>query len=66
MKFTRLSKKILSIALTVAMLLSLCAPTITVVAEGVEDSTADNKLNYVSIGDSMTNGYGFIGYEQGQ
>ena len=66
MNFTRLSKKFLSLALTVAMLLSLCAPTITVVAEGVEDSTADNKLNYVSIGDSMTNGYGFIGYEQGQ
>ena len=65
MNFTRLSKKFLSLALTVAMLLSLCAPTITVVAEGVEDSTADNKLNYVSIGDSMTNGYGFDGYNQG-
>ena len=64
MNFTRLSKKFLSLALTVAMLLSLCAPTITVVAEGVEDQNAPSeKLHYVSLGDSMSNGYGLDGYD---
>ena len=66
MKFTRLSKKILSIALTVTMLLSVCAPTITVMAESAESNNGNpKKLNYVSLGASNTNGYGHLGYLPG-
>ena len=62
-------KKILVLVMTFAMLLSAFAPTLGVFAEAGHDhdeNGANGTLNYVSIGDSMTNGYGFEGYEQGQ
>ena len=63
MKFSRMSKKALALFLVLAMFMSVCTPVITVVAEGADEGTADNKLNYVSLGDSMTNGYGLEGYD---
>ena len=62
-------KKILVLVMTFAMLLSAFAPTLGVFAEAGHDhdeNGANGTLNYVSIGDSMTNGYGFEGYEQGK
>ena len=62
-------KKILVLVMTFAMLLSAFAPTLGVFAEAGhnhDENGANGTLNYVSIGDSMTNGYGFDGYEQGQ
>ena len=44
-----------------ALILALC------MVVGVIPTTAfaaENRLNYVSIGDSMANGYGFVGYNQ--
>ena len=59
-------KKILVLVMTFAMLLSTFAPTLGVFAGNYEGTTTNEKLNYVSIGDSMTNGYGFEGYLQGK
>ena len=62
-------KKILVLVMTFAMLLSAFAPTLGVFAEAGhahDENDAKGTLNYVSIGDSMTNGYGFEGYEQGK
>lgn len=61
-------KKIIVLVMTFAMLISAFAPTLGVFAEeinGAQGGDSSEKLNYVSIGDSMTNGYGFEGYEQG-
>ena len=56
-----LGVKALSLMLVLMMLMSVCAPTIGAAVSTAEDS----HINYVSIGDSMTNGYGFEGYYQG-
>ena len=56
-----LGVKALSLMLVLMMLMSVCAPTIGAAVSTTEDS----HINYVSIGDSMTNGYGFEGYYQG-
>ena len=61
-------KKILVLVMTFAMLLSAFAPTLGVFAENLNDDAGEqesNEKHYVSIGDSMTNGYGFEGYNQG-
>ena len=55
-----MKRRILSMLLVLTMLLSL-VPTAVFAVEGDEPEA----LNYVSLGDSMTNGYGFEGYEQG-
>ena len=76
MKFTRMHMKVLSFILALSMLLTLCTPVAWAVDDGNSvinqgsggsstPAPADNVLNYVSIGDSMTNGYGFDGYNQG-
>ena len=68
-------KRILVIVMTFAMLLSTFAPTLGVFADYINDDTHSHSQStestskdkhYVSIGDSMTNGYGFEGYEQGK
>ena len=56
----KVSSKILALVMACAMLFSFAAPAL---AAGVSHSHED--IHYVSIGDSMTNGYGFEGYEQG-
>ncbi|MBQ1270026.1 MAG: S-layer homology domain-containing protein [Clostridia bacterium] len=53
----RLWRSMLSMALAACMMFSLCGNAL---AAGVKP-----ELNYVSIGDSMANGYCFDGYEQG-
>ena len=59
-------KKILVLVMTFAMLLGTFAPTLGVFADyvaGNGDNGADGTLDYVSIGDSMTNGIGMDGYD---
>ena len=61
-------KKILVLVLTLAMLIGTFMPTLSVFAEELnegEHNHESTEKHYVSIGDSMTNGYGFEGYEQG-
>ena len=61
-------KRILVIIMTFAILMSTFAPTLGVFAENLNNGTnqqESNEKHYVSIGDSMANGYGFDGYEQG-
>ena len=65
MNFSRMSSKVLSILLVLTMIMAVCAPAISVAASEGTGSASGEKLNYVSIGDSMTNGYGFAGYNQG-
>ena len=59
-------KRILVLVMTFAMLLGAFAPALGVFAGNHKETTTNEKLNYVSIGDSMANGYGFEGYEQGK
>ena len=67
MKLRQISFKLVSLVMVLAILFSVSATTISAAAQSIEhDHTEENKeINYVSIGDSMTNGYGFTGYEQG-
>lgn len=65
MKFRR----VLVLVMTFAMLVSAFVPTLSVVASGVDNGGHEHesgKKHYVSIGDSMANGYGFEGYLQGK
>ncbi len=60
-------KKILVVLLTLTMLTSAFAPTLGVFAaefQNVDEAPEETKINYVSLGDSMANGYGFEGYKQ--
>ena len=52
----------LSVLLAFIMIFSLCGTVLAGVVHG--DHEHGSVINYVSIGDSMTNGYGFEGYEQ--
>ena len=62
MNMKKVSSKILALVMACAMLFSFAAPAL---AAGIDSISQDEKIHYVSIGDSMTNGYGFEGYEQG-
>ncbi len=55
-----LTNKVLSLVMAILMVFGVASTGLIVMAE----STA-KEINYVSLGDSMTNGYGFEGYEQG-
>ena len=62
-------KRILVLVMTFAMLLSTFAPTLGVFAEELHNHAEGNKndkdtLDYVSVGDSMTNGIGMPGYDE--
>ena len=62
-------KRILVLVMTFAVLIGTFAPTLGVFAEEINEGTNIQEKpdkNYVSIGDSMTNGYGFEGYNQGE
>ena len=59
-------KKILVLVMTFAMLISAFAPTLAVFAEETQRKSEENakpELNYVSLGDSMSNGMGMEGYD---
>lgn len=60
MNLKKLGLKVLSVTLVVVMLLGVCAPAIAAAPE-VEEKT---EINYVSLGDSMSNGYGLEGYDK--
>ena len=65
MKLKKVSSKVLALVMVFAMLFTLSAP---VFAEGIvyhSHEEIHEDIHYVSIGDSMTNGYGFEGYRQG-
>ena len=61
----KISTKIISLVLVLTLMFSLSATTIGAVSAKSVTTINDNDLHYVSIGDSMTNGYGFNGYDQG-
>lgn len=56
-----------ALCLMLAMILALgtCVTAFAEEVGGDEPAETKGKLNYVSVGDSMTNGYCFTGYEQG-
>ena len=71
-KINGIGRSSVAVAILLCMLLSIFAPTI-IAAESAIPANAENEtvepgskgeLNYVSIGDSMANGYGFEGYYQ--
>ena len=65
MKLKRISFKIISLIMVFTMLFGISANTISAVEWTHDDHThgsESGKINYVSLGDSMTNGYGLDGY----
>ena len=54
--------KALSVAMAIMMVVGVMAPVVS--ASSATEGQAKETINYVSIGDSMTNGYGFLGYDQ--
>ena len=60
-------KRILVLVMTLVMFVSAFAPTLSVFAEELHihaKTTEKTELNYVSLGDSMTNGIGMQGYDK--
>ena len=57
MNFKKTTAKVLSMVMCLALLFTVCAPAVSA-------AEPKKELNYVSIGDSMTNGYGFKEYNQ--
>ena len=63
-------KKVIAFVMAMVMMIGVCAPTVSALtAEHEHDHELTwplnvdlGKLNYVSLGDSMTNGYGLEGY----
>ena len=53
----------LSLLLVFSLLLGVSANGLVVLAEGNDEASQKGTLNYVSLGDSMTNGYGLGGYD---
>ena len=60
MNFKKMSTKVLAVLMSLFMMVSFCAPAVSAALADHEHGD----LNYVSIGDSMTNGYGFDFYNQ--
>ncbi|MBP3333468.1 MAG: hypothetical protein J6M35_05410, partial [Clostridia bacterium] len=54
-----LTNKVLSLFMAILMVFGVASTGLIVMAE-----TTAEEINYVSIGDSMANGYGFVGYKQ--
>ncbi|MBQ2989619.1 MAG: hypothetical protein IJD59_11000 [Clostridia bacterium] len=65
MNFKKMSAKALSVFMSLIMLFSLVAPAVSAaVVDDHNHGTEKPNLNYVSLGDSMSNGYGLDGYAQ--
>ncbi|MBR6579524.1 MAG: hypothetical protein IKK74_11325 [Clostridia bacterium] len=60
-------KRVVSLMLSMLMVFGVCSTAIVAYATGgqsiIDIAPNDSVLNYVSIGDSMTNGYGLDGYD---
>ena len=65
MNFKKMSAKALSVFLSLLMIFSICAPAAMAAADEHEHAEKPN-LNYVSLGDSMSNGYGLPKYAMDQ
>ena len=68
MKLRQISFKLVSLVMVITMLFSISATTISAATWTHDDhthKTEKDKIHYVSIGDSMSNGYCFDGYIQG-
>ena len=66
MKLRQISFKIISMIMVFAMMFGMSATTISAISWNHADHVHENgkdKITYVSIGDSMTNGYGLEGYD---
>ena len=58
-------KRATSLLLSLLMVFSVCSTALVVYAEDNQGESNESKtIKYVSLGDSMTNGYGFNGYNQ--
>jgi hypothetical protein len=64
MNFKKMSAKALSVFLSLLMIFSICAPAAMAAADEHEHAAEKPNLNYVSLGDSMSNGFGLDGYGQ--
>ena len=62
-----LRSSVVSVLVLLCMLFSIMAPTVMAVDSAIDDNTGaageKETIKYVSIGDSMTNGYGLDGYD---
>ena len=54
--------KVLCFAVSLVMMFGVCAPVISAMVASEEETGSPAYINYVSLGDSMTNGYGLEGY----
>ena len=64
MNFKKMSAKALSVFMSLIMLFSVFAPAVSAIDADHNHATEKPDLNYVSLGDSMSNGYGLDGYAQ--
>lgn len=59
----RILTKVLAVAMVMIMMLGVCAPVASAAWTHHDHEHEKNEINYVSLGDSMTNGYGLPGYD---
>jgi hypothetical protein len=66
MKLRQISFKIISMVMVFAMMFGMSATTISALANDIATVSTETETEkiYVSLGDSMTNGYGLPGYEE--
>ena len=66
MNFKKMSAKALSVFMSLLMLFSVFAPAVSAISHDHDHATEMPDLNYVSLGDSMSNGYGMDNYGQSE
>ena len=59
----RILTKVLAVAIVMIMMLGVCAPVASAAWVHHDHEHTKDEINYVSLGDSMTNGYGLPGYD---
>ena len=64
MNFKKMSAKALSVFMSLIMLFSVFAPAVSAIDADHNHATEKPDFNYVSLGDSMSNGYGMDNYAQ--
>ena len=64
MNFKKMSAKALSVFMSLLMIFSICVPAVSAIDAHEHTDAVKPNLNYVSLGDSMSNGYGLDGYGQ--
>lgn len=55
-------KRATALLLSLLMVFSVCSTSLIIYATTPDERVTDKEINYVSLGDSMTNGYGLDGY----